>query len=352
MKHAGSPSISVLLIEDNAGDATLIETYLDRADTSLLGSDVELIHEERLDSGLDRLESRGIDVALLDLGLSESTGLDTLERVLETDPDAPVVVLTGLDDQSTAIEAIQKGAQDYLTKDRLDGALLVRTIRYAIERTTTRRELQRQNERLERFASVLSHDLRNPLNVAKGRLKLVRRECDDENGHLAEIASMHGRMEQLIADVLTLARQGQSIGETEPVTVGTVARQAWETAGAERATLRIEGEFDVRADPERLRTMLENLFKNAVRHVGEDVTVTVGPLPDRDGFHVTDDGPGIPEKERESVFEPGYTTASEGTGFGLHIVKEISDAHGWTVELADHSDGTRFEFVGQAGTSR
>jgi len=205
------------------------------------------------------------------------------------------------------------------------------------------RELARQNDRLEQFAGVASHDLRNPLNVAEGRLDLAREQCDSD--HLDAARGALDRMETLIEDLLLLARQGRPIDEPEPVRLSTVVDRCWPMVATGGATLTVEDDVGFAADPDRLRQLLENLFRNAVEHGGDDVTVTVGALPD--GFYVADDGPGIPEGEREAVFDSGYSTASEGTGFGLSIVAEIVEAHGWTVDVTDsEAGGARFEIRG------
>jgi signal transduction histidine kinase len=344
-------SLSVLLVEDNPGDATLIERQLALADTTILGADVGLSHVETLDDAFGQLRDSGVDVVLLDLGLSKSSGLSTLERLLDgTEDEVPVVVLTGLDANDAAVEAIQRGAQDYLTKGDFDGDLLVRTIRYAIERKDNERAIQRQNDRLEQFASVLSHDLRNPLNVAMGRLAAERKTHDSE--HLEEVEAMHDRMETLIEDVLVLARQGRHIGDTEPVALGAVAEDAWAAIDG-GGDLAVADAPTVAADRERVRALFENLFRNAVEHSADTPTVRVGRLGDDDrSFFVADDGPGIPADKRGAVFEHGFTTAQDGTGFGLSIVAEIARAHGWTVDATESdAGGARFEFTvpAQAG---
>jgi signal transduction histidine kinase len=218
------------------------------------------------------------------------------------------------------------------------------------------RELERQNERLDEFASVVSHDLRNPLNVAEGRLELARETGDPE--HFDTVERAHGRMRRLIEGLLELARQGRQLGETTPVSLADAAEVAWGTVDGDGADLRIEGSPPtVLADRDRLSQLFENLFSNAVEHSSTDPdsrasgdgtpTVTVGPLPDGDGFFVADDGPGVPPEERDRVFESGYTTAEDGTGFGLAIVRSIAEAHGWSVSLTEsEAGGTRFEFVG------
>ncbi|USZ69727.1 PAS domain S-box protein (plasmid) [Halorussus salilacus] len=224
------------------------------------------------------------------------------------------------------------------------------------ERRKRKRRVERQNERLKEFASVVSHDLRNPLNVAQGHLGLA--EETGEQRHFEKAESALDRMESLIGDLLKLARQGQDVSETERVDLEAVVRRAWATVSTGDASLRVaDGLGELEADDGRLQELLENLFRNSVEHAGGDVVVEVGPLGGpasddagrvarADGFYVADDGPGIPEADREKVFEHGHTTAEDGSGLGLSIVKSIADAHGWDVS-AHESDagGARFEIA-------
>ncbi len=202
---------------------------------------------------------------------------------------------------------------------------------------------KRREKQLEEFASVVSHDLRNPLNVASGRLELGMRECDSE--HLAHVARAHERMQTLIDELLTMARSDQPVTDRSPVDLPTLLDRSWQTVQTGSATLDSRTDRVVRADQSRLQQLLENLTRNAVEHGGEDVTVTVGDLDN--GFYLEDDGPGIPADEREKVFETGYSTSSEGVGFGLSIVAQVVSAHDWQIEATESDDGgARFEITG------
>jgi signal transduction histidine kinase len=189
----------------------------------------------------------------------------------------------------------------------------------------------------------VSHDLRNPLNVANGRLELAMQDCNSD--HLAGVADAHERMETMIDELLRLAREGTIVEKLQPVQIGALSEQCWETVETGEATLRIETSQRIKADPGPCQEVLENLFRNAVEHGGTEVTITVGALAD--GFYLADDGRGIPADERAAVFERGYSTNETGTGLGLHIVQEIVHAHGWEIAVrGSESNGARFEITG------
>jgi PAS domain S-box-containing protein len=212
----------------------------------------------------------------------------------------------------------------------------VGTITGISERVEGWEKLERQDERLEQFASVVSHDLRNPLNVAMGRLQLAQETAESE--HLDHVEQSLHRIEALIQDVLTMARDGNRIKEPEPVALEAIVARAWQQIGAEDATFVTENELGtVQSDENRLLEVFENLFDNAVSHGGPGVTIKMGRTDD--GVYVTDDGPGIPPSEREDVLDYGYTTDEHGTGFGLTIVEQIATAHGWSVSLSESDDG-------------
>ena len=209
-------------------------------------------------------------------------------------------------------------------------------------------ELARQNDRLEEFAGIIGHDLRNPLNTARGRLQLATER--DDPSDLTAVDDALERMEALIDRLLTLARNGKPVEATAPASVAEVAQAAWETSATAEATLSVDTELVVDADRERLRTLFENLFRNAVDHGGSGVSVAVGELDEQPGFYVADDGPGLPTDAGDAVFRRGFTTDNDGTGFGLSIVTEIVDAHGWTIRPVESGEpfpdgGARFEIV-------
>jgi PAS domain S-box-containing protein len=231
--------------------------------------------------------------------------------------------------------------------------------REVTDRKQRERALERQNERLESFASVAAHDLRNPLNIVEGHLALAR-ETGAEH-HFEAIDQAASRMETLVDDLLLLAREGKIVDETEAVDLETIAQTAWTNVETERATLEVSIDDRIlAADWSRLSSLFENLFRNSVEHGstgsrtqsdgsvehdGSDVTVRVGTTPT--GFYVEDDGAGIPLDARDEIFDRGFSTEPNGTGLGLPIVQGVATAHGWAVELDDtDGDWTRFEVSG------
>ncbi|MFC4542738.1 PAS domain S-box protein [Halosolutus amylolyticus] len=251
----------------------------------------------------------------------------------------------------------------------------IHAMRDITRRRRYQRELERQNERLEEFAGFVSHDLRNPLNVAQGSLALLEEGAD--GSHLEDLRWSLSRMAELVDDLLGLARHGTAVSEQEWVSLADVAADAWATVETGDARLEIETDRDLYADESCLRELFENLFRNAIEHGStgsqdgghpdaadaDHMIVSVGPLPgprdDRGevdsgsdapatdaGFYVADTGAGLPP-DRESIFEFGHTTAADGTGLGLAIVEEIVTAHGWSIAARDaRAGGARFEIEG------
>ncbi len=205
--------------------------------------------------------------------------------------------------------------------------------------------LRDKNEQLERFASIVSHDLRNPLSVAEGYLDLARETVDSD--HLETVDRALLRMRNLIGDLLMLAREGQEIRDTESVSVDTLVRSSWNNIDQKQASLQTETKAVIPADEVRLGQVFENLFRNAIEHGGSSVQIRVGVLESESGLYIENDGEPIPATHREDIFETGFTTNTGGTGFGLAIVQRIVDAHGWTLRLAETpTDTVRFEITG------
>jgi signal transduction histidine kinase len=259
-----------------------------------------------------------------EIGVYLSTGVASASRGFGEYPETAVNLLAGV-----AVWAVLR---------------LLRDERRAADELERRideiRELERQNDRLEEFAAVVSHDLRNPLNTLEGYVQLAREE--EDISRLAAAQRAIDRMTDIVDDSLALARRGAAVDETESVPVAELVRDCWTVVDTTDASLETES-FTVDGDPDRLRHVFENLLRNAVDHADDGVTVRVGRSPT--GFYVADDGPGIDPDRRSEVFELGHTTAADGTGFGLAIVERVAVAHGWDVRVTDsETGGARFEF--------
>ncbi|WP_241154881.1 ATP-binding protein [Halorubrum sp. CSM-61] len=308
----------------------------------------------------------------------ETFGYDAERVVGESVDDFIVPPTDDAESEATELnERLQRGenVRREVTRETADGPrhfiLHVVPIRldaenvsgYAIYTDVTdRREreaaLERQNERLDEFASIVSHDLRNPLSVAEGYVDLAAETGEPD--HLETAAEALDRMDELVGDLLSLARQGESVGETSSVSIEAIARDAWGSVDTGDVELVVDGDVTIDANATRTRELLENVFRNSVEHGrSRDGGASDGPLTVRvgkaafrggdgesgNGFFVEDDGRGLPEGERDRVFESGFTTEENGTGLGLAITERIADAHGWEVRaLAGDSGGARFEF--------
>ncbi len=206
------------------------------------------------------------------------------------------------------------------------------------------RMLERQNDRLKEFTDIIAHDLRNPLNLIKGRLELYYDTNDSE--HIEIIEETTDRMAALVDDLLTVARQGMVVEDPVATDLEEVTKTAWEGIDAPAtASFRYDPIRLISTDPDRICELFENLFDNTVEHGGENVTVHVGPI--EDGFYVEDDGPGIDSDIRDQVFDHGYSTSPEGHGYGLSIVRTIVNAHGWDIDITESdTGGARFEITG------
>lgn len=151
-------------------------------------------------------------------------------------------------------------------------------------------------------------------------------------------------MNELVNDLHSLARGGQDIGETVSVEFAGLAQKCWQNVETDSARQEIQTDQAIYADSSRLRQLHENLYSNAVIHGGPDVTVTIGDLSN--GFYLEDDGVGIPESKETDVFETGYSTAQDCSGYGLNIFREIANAHDWNADLiTSEGDVVRFEFT-------
>jgi len=215
-----------------------------------------------------------------------------------------------------------------------------------LEHELRHRRTLEQIDRLEQFTQSVCHDLRNPLQVAQGRIE-VEQQTRGDSEQLRTADRALDRMQEIVTDILTLARQGRDASETEPVSLSSLVTECWQSIEADAPRPQVVDDYRFRADPQRTKQLFENLFRNALEHGGEDVTLRVGQLPSQSGFYVEDSGSGIPPDIRDEVFETGTSTGDDGMGLGLAIVEGVVSAHEWTIRVTEGSDGgARFEIAG------
>jgi phosphoserine phosphatase RsbU/P len=362
--------LRILLVEDNPGDARLIREHLaDVASTAY-----HLTHAQDLADGLATLTTAAttFDAVLLDLSLPDGEGLGNILRLRAEAPQVPVVVLTGLDDEDLALQALQVGAQDYLVKGRVRGTEIDKALRYARERRRCEAMVHQQDlaardaELRERFIGILGHDLRNPLNtimVSAAVLETTMGRAEDDRQRLAlqRISTSTRRMARMIDDLLDFTRA--RLGGGFPIQLASCDLAALcqqvtdELLGARpdaRIDLSREGDCAGSWDVDRLAQVISNLTANALDHGNGDQPVSVhvdGRRQDVLRVEVVNHGPRIPPEVLPHIFEAfrraGADTRerSSGLGLGLFIARQIVQAHGGDISIDSDDHATRFTVV-------
>ncbi|MEH2305367.1 hybrid sensor histidine kinase/response regulator [Nostoc sp.] len=375
-----SYSVKILLIEDNLASARLLQEFLTQAQSQ----EFTLVHVTRLGEALQELNQCNYDVILLDLTLPDSQGLSSLPPLISQAPSIPIVVLTNTNDEELAIEAVRQGAQDYLVKRQVNVDVLVRSLRYAIERKQVLESLRTVNETLQNrveertaelvkanelnqfkseFVSMLSHDIRNPLNtilLAAGLLQNQDERLTKEKklNHLQMIRSAIKNMAKLLDEVTFIGKadSGRLGYELICIDLEAFCRQMVEEvrliANEKHLTLVFAscGQLDEALwDESLLRHILGNLLSNAIKYslpggivrfelIGQEKTVI---------FRIQDSGIGIPQEDQKRLFQPFQRADNvgtiPGTGLGLAIVKKCVDAHGGEIIVNSQVEvGTTF----------
>ena len=344
--------VSILLVEDNPGDRRLIWEML--AETTAMTFNVQYV--DRLQAAMEYLDQNIIEVILLDLGLPDSQGLGTLKQVYAQAGNTPIVVLTGLNDETVGVAAVSEGAQDYLIKGQVDAQLLRRTIRYAIERKQAEereRRLQMQLNLSNRLASLglmvegIAHEINNPLASVMGFAQMLMYEDMPEN--VREDVKIIGENAQRVGDIMTnlLAFARQQKLERTYVNVNDVVTEALEMrADALRGsnitvTTSLASELPATmADAILLQQAFLNLIINAetemkLAHGRGNLLVETSLESDTIRVSFSDDGPGIPEANIAHVFDPFFSTrgVGQGRGLGLSVCYGIVSDHSGRINV-------------------
>jgi sigma-B regulation protein RsbU (phosphoserine phosphatase) len=346
-------ALQVLLVEDNAGDVRLLlEMFSGERPDSF-----ELTHLLRMSEAVIRLAKGGVDIVLLDMGLPDGHGLDTVRRARAVAPGVPVIVLTGLNDEALAAEAMKEGAQDYLIKGQIENRALPRALRHAIERHRMQTETDlirtHQMQFKDEFLSHVSHELRSPLAVVHQFVSIL---LDGLGGpinanqkeyleiELRNVNQLKGMIDDLLdasrADTckLTVKQSVISVGDVLKQTI----RSFRETVVSKGISLQADIPDNlppVYADPGRICQVVTNLLDNAVKFSPSKSTITVqAGILEEDPTHawvsVADCGCGIEPEESERIFDRLYQaknsleTARRGLGLGLYICKELISLQG------------------------
>jgi signal transduction histidine kinase len=311
------------------------------------------------------------DAYLIDYYLGAETGVDLLRTVRERGCRAPIIILTGRDDDGLDIDALEAGATDYLDKNSVNPILLERTIRYAVRQQHNQNRLEdlvKQVTRLEQLKTdmirIAAHDLRTPLTVMSGYIDMLRDELDSQlaehqHGYLDELKTAIARMRRIVGDILSLERIAEtSGGYTDPINFSRLLAEIYETYAT-----RAEQDFTLDMPPDpvtvygaeaELREAIENLFSNAVKYTPPEGSITVSLSADSDValFTIKDTGYGIPEQMQDKLFQPFYraktreTRKIEGTGLGLHLVKNIVERHNGQIYFeSSYEKGSTFGFM-------
>ena len=355
-------TLQVLLVEDSAADARWFREELRDAGVASF----TLHHVGTLAAAIERVAAGDIDAILLDLSLPDAQGIDTVARMRAAAPAVPVVVLTGFDDQQSALRAVKEGAQDYLIKDQVNGALLARAVRYAVERKradeSQRREaVAKQAAQLrEQFVAVLGHDLRNPLSSIAMSAGLLLKNADMNERQLkavARIARSADRMNRMITDLLDFTRTRLGGGYTlslRPGNLADVCRQVveeLETVHHDRALVLVaESKVSGSWDLDRIARLASNLISNGIQYSPADTPVRI-VLTERGTdavLEVNNRGAPIPAQLLDVLFEPFYrvqdrsgVSAGQGLGLGLYIAHQIVLAHHGRIDVrSNEAEGT------------
>ena len=357
---------TVLLIEDNPGDARLIHEMLSE------NPGFSIRWAKKLSDGLDLVSSAPFDVVLLDLSLPDSSGYETINKIRRKIPMLPLIVLTGLNDETVGLKAVQEGAQDYLVKGTVDGPILSRIIRYAIERKKneealleSREKLTRKNREILEFTENVTHDLKKPLSTLKIVISLMNDPALSDLSEKGREAVQTGKeavlyMQEILDDLLTLARMeaGSQKLEKENIEIADIIQTVLDRLKYDieekRIHVSLDAEVSVLADRKSMHKLFMNLIGNAVNYMGDgktrEISIKAGLKGKERLFQVRDTGMGIPAESQKEIFDKfkrgKNAKGINGTGLGLSIVKSTVEAHEGKIWFeSKEGEGTTFYFT-------
>jgi len=359
--------LKLLLVEDNPGEARLIRVYLSEAPDL----NIELLHVESLAAASEKIAANRIDVMLLDLGLPDSNGLETFTIANRNHPELPIVVLTGHADTELGATAVQGGAQDYLTKGRVDGNVLSHALRYAIERKQASLELEQAYTALKKaqeqlvksekmvvigtLATKIAHEINNPLQVVIGLSEEIAEGEDIAQIHedARDVLSYTDRITSIVDGLTYYSHDSRTESLIEMVDLNRALKDSLTIARYVPGFKLIKIITDLNEHPPvlanqgELQQVFTNLINNAIAAMprGGELALTTETCDNCVRTCVRDSGCGIPNTDFDRIFEPFYTTkrAGEGTGMGLYVIHQIITKHRGEIDLVSHEgEGTTF----------
>ncbi len=356
--------IRVLLVEDDEIDRRLVERLLTRCPQPL-----KFIIESSgtLSGAVECLSKAKFDIVIADLGLPDSSGIETVRKISELNPNVAIVVLTGLDDEETGLLAIKNGAADYLVKGRELENVLVRTIRYAIERKLAEEKLKEAIEMKSEFISTVSHELRTPMTSIKEGISIVLEgaagQINDDQKELLGIAKRNlDRLARLINDVLDFQKlQSGKMGfNMQENNINEVVEEVYKAMlpSIKEKELDFSLNFDstlprVKFDVDKIIQVLTNLVNNAAKFTEKGhITITTSKLENAIKVSVSDTGRGMKQEDLPKLFhkfaqlEKGGDRKTGGTGLGLAICKDIIGRHNGKIWAeSEAGKGSTFNFT-------
>ena len=335
--------LNILLVEDNPGDARLIKEMINESSRNSFN----LIFADNLSKAIEIMEKYNLDAVLLDLGLPESKGFDTFSKVIKKISTLPIIILTGLDDEETAIKAVRNGAQEYLVKGDITGTLLTRSIYYAIERKTTenaliesKKKIDDLNELLKVINKILRHDLLNHLSTVSMALEIYENKKDEKYIKSA-FKGVHKGID-LIRQMRELESLIEAGAQLNPIDVRQVIES---TMAPTNIPYSIEGDNCKILADQAFNSVMNNLVGNAIKHGNTDkIDFRIVSNENSCDIVISDYGKGIPEEIKDRIFEEGFSHGeTRGSGLGLYIVKKVIERYGGTIKLKDSKPrGTTF----------
>lgn len=355
--------INILMVDDNPVDCLLVKWVLEKS-SQTTGFTIETA--ESLADGLACLKRHSFDLMLLDLHLPDSQGIETLQETHSVNPNIPIVVLTGLNDERTGLEAIREGAEDYIVKGKSLKYILLRTIRYAIERKQTRK-LREETEVKSRFISSVSHELRTPLSAMKEGLAIVLNgeagEINDKQHKFLDITKRNiDRLGRLIDDVLDFQKieAGKMEFDMQENDINEVVREIQKTMSplVNEKGLTISAVLDeslplASFDADKIIQVLTNLVDNAIKFTKKgDIIIATSKSNSSVHISVQDTGHGIKKEDLPRLFyefeqlSDVNNRKTGGTGLGLAISRQIIKEHNGRIWAeSEFGKGTTINFM-------